>query len=182
MKKFFLVLLAFSIFFPVVSKAGDHALGVGFQYFYTLKEISDDLEESVSSAFKRDGLGINFSYCYKPNKHLGVSGELQFYPDGYLDAKSAVSPRLLLLLGQSFYGGVGIGWNNVKWRDETKDLHISGDWTKSFYLLRAGLEFPILAEHLRLNFHANYEFNYWNDVKEFDSDILTFGAGIKIVF
>lgn len=181
MKKFYLALLVFLTFFPCASKAADHAFGAGFHYFYTLKDISDDLSESISSAFKRDGLGVNFSYCYKPNKRFGLLGELQFYPDGYLDAKTVISPRFMVLLGQSIYGGIGIGWNNVKWRDQTKNLHVSGDWTDPFYMLRAGLEFPIFVEQLRLDLHANYEFNYWNDVKEFDSDILTFGVGVKII-
>lgn len=160
--------------------AGDHSFGVGVHYFYTLDEIGDELGDSVSSIFKDDGFAYNFSYRYKFNQRFGFLTEVQLYPDGYHDAKTVVSPRIFMLLGKSIYGGIGMGWNNVRWRDETKDLHVSGDWTDPFYMLRAGLEFSIFVEHLLLDIHADYEFNYWNDVKELDSDILTFGAGIRI--
>ena len=159
--------------------AGDHTFGVGFHYFYTLDDINEDLDELLGDAFHEDGLAINFSYRYKFNDHFGVLAEVQTYPDGFLDAETSFSPRLLVLLGQTFYVGGGIGWNSVDWEEVTEDLHDDDNWTDSFYMLRAGIEFPLFTEHLFLDINANYEFNEWNDVEEFDSDIITFGAAIK---
>jgi opacity protein-like surface antigen len=162
-------------------QAGEHSIGAGFHYFYTLDDISNEFDDSIVTAFKRDGVGINFSYRYKFNRYVGVLAELQLYPNGHLDAKTVVSPRLFALLGKSVYGGIGVGWNNVQWRDETNELHVSGNWTDPFYMLRGGIEFPLLMGRFILDVNANYDFNYWNDVQAFDSDILTFGAGLKIV-
>ncbi|MCD4655065.1 porin family protein [bacterium] len=159
--------------------AGDHTFGVGFHYFYTLDEISDEMKDVMGDAFHKDGLAINFSYRYKFNPHFGIQAEVQTYPDGYFDAESTISPRVIFLLGQSFYVGAGVGWNHIDWEDATEDFHDSDDWTDEFYMLRVGVEFPILTEHLFLDINVNYEFNKWNEVEEFDSDILTFGAGIK---
>lgn len=181
MKYFLPIIMSFFCLSLYTAQAGEHAFGVGFHYFYTLDDISQDFDESITSVFKRDGLGINFSYRYKFNSFAGILAEIQMYPNGHLDAKSVVSPRVFALLGRRIYGGVGIGWNNVQWRDETKDLHVSGNWTDPFYMLRAGMEFPLLMGRLVVDMNANYEFNFWNDVKEFDSDILTFGAGLRIV-
>jgi len=182
MKKFFLLSLFIMSIGAMTASAGEHAFGVGFHYFYTLDEISDELDDSIGDSFHKDGLGINVSYRYKFNPRFGFLAEVQTYPDGYLDAKSVISPRILAVLGQSIYAGIGIGWNNVKWENATEDFHDSDNWTDSFYILRLGLEFPILVEHLRLDINGNYEFNEWNDVEEFDSDIITFGAGLRIMF
>jgi len=159
--------------------AGDHTFGLGFHYFYTIDEIDDDLSNSLGDAFHEDGLAINFSYRYKWNSHFGVLAEVQTYPDGYLDAETSLSPRLLLVIGQGFFIGAGIGWNNVDWEDATEHVHDSDEWTDAFYMIRAGVEFPLLTEYLFLEINANYEFNEWNDVDQFDSDIITFGAAIK---
>ncbi|MBN1878734.1 outer membrane beta-barrel protein [bacterium] len=165
---------------PHPALAGDHTFSLGVHYFYTIDQISAELEDDLGDSFHEEGLGYNFGYRYKFNPRFGLLAEAQLYPDGYLDADSVFSPRILAVLGRSLYIGIGVGWNSVEWENLTHDLHKSDNWTDSFYLLRLGLEFPILVEHLHLDINANYEFNNWNDVEEFDSDIITFGAGIKI--
>jgi len=178
MKTCIIGIILFIVCCPVF--AGDHTFGVGVHYFYTLDDISPEWDDVFGDSFHRDGLAINFSYRYKFNPHVGILAEIQTYPDGYIDASSVVSPRVLVVLGQGFYVGGGIGWNNVDWEEATQDMHSSNDWTDSYFLLRAGFEFPIINQNLFLDFNANYEFNQWNEVQEFDSDILTFGAAIKI--
>lgn len=179
MKKIIILSACIICLIPVAANAGEHTFGVGLHYFYTLDDISSELEDALGDAFHEDGLAINFSYRYKFNQHFGVIAEVQTYPDGYLDAESSISPRILAVLGQTFYVGAGIGWHNVDWEDATEDFHDSDEWSDTFYMLRAGIEFPLLTEHLFLDINANYEFNEWNDVEEFDSDIITFGAAVK---
>lgn len=162
--------------------AGEHTVIFGAHYFYTLDEISADLDDSIKDSWHDDGIGYNFGYRYKFNPTVGLLAEVQLYPNGYNDAESVISPRILAVFGRSIYAGLGIGWHNVEWEDVTDDLHESSDWSDSFYLLRLGLEFPIIVEHLRLDINGNYEFNDWNDVEEFQSDIITFGAGLKVSF
>ncbi|MBN1296577.1 outer membrane beta-barrel protein [bacterium] len=164
---------------PVSVSAVDHTFGVGFHYFYTLDDISSEVDDALGDAFHKDGLAINFSYRFKFNDHFGIIAEVQTYPDGYLDAESSISPRILATLGQTFYIAGGVGWHRVEWENLTEDLHDADEWTDSFYLLRAGIEFPLLTQHLFLDINANYEFNEWNDIDEFDSDIVTFGAAVK---
>ena len=175
------VIIGICLFFIVCGSvmAGDHTFGIGYHYFYTLDNIRDDIEDSFGDVFHEDGTAINFSYRYKWNTHAGILAEVQTYPDGFLDAESSISPRLLFVLGQSFYIGGGIGWNNVDWEETTESLHDSDEWTDSFFMLRVGVEFPLLTDHLFLEINANYEFNQWNDVDAFDSDIITFGAAVK---
>lgn len=179
MKK--LALVGICLLFAVCGSvsAGDHTFGIGFHYFYTLDDIEGHVKDELGDAYHDDGTAINFSYRYKWNDHVGILAEVQTYPDGYLDAEDMISPRLLLVLGQSFYIGGGVGWNKVDWEEVTDDFHNDDEWTDSFYMIRAGIEFSIFTEHLFLDINANYEFNEWNDIDDFDSDIMTFGAGLK---
>jgi hypothetical protein len=161
--------------------AMEHSFCLGAHYFYALEDIKSEWDNtSVGDAFHRDGLAISVGYLVKPNEHFGLLFELQDFPSGYYDAKNAYSPRILFLLGQSFYVGGGVAWNHVSWENATHDLHDSSAWSDTYYLLRAGLEIPLIVEDLKLGINADYDFNQWNDVSGFDSDTLTFGAYLKV--
>ena len=185
MKKsyWFAILLTCNLLFiPQATFAGEHSLGIGAHYFYTLDDIRTDLEDDLGDSYHRDGLALCASYKYKPNDHFGFLAEVQGYPDGYYDAKTALSSRLFLLLGKGLYAGAGIAWNYISWENETDLFHDSDGWTDPYYILRVGMEIPILTDSLKLDINANYEMNEWNDFDEFDTDALTFGAGVRIAF
>ncbi len=167
------------ILFPTTSLlAGEHSLGLGVHYFYTL----DDMDNDWGDSFHENGLGLNGSYKYKPIDHFGFQFELQAFPDGYYDAEIAVSPRILAILGRSFYIGAGIAWNYLAWEATTEALHQDKNWSDAYYILRAGFEIPIIVPDLRLDIKTDYELNEWNEVEDFDSDALTFGVGLRMAF
>ncbi len=174
----FIAILMFSPAIPTAD-ASEHAFGIGAHYFYSLDDIREDLEDEFGDSFHRDGLALTVSYRFKPNDHFGIAFEVQAYPDGYYDAESAYSPRLMMFLGKSLYIGGGVAVNYVDWEDDLDFLHDTDDWSDPYYLLRAGLEFPFIVDDLKLYIDASYEFNEWNEVEEFDSDTITFGAGIR---
>ncbi len=182
MKTLIITVILVLFMLPAHVCAGEHTLFFGVHYFYTLDQINDDLDDSLGDSFHEDGLGYNFGYRYKFTPYFGLLAEIQTYPNGYVDAESVISPRILAVFGQTIYAGIGVGWHNVEWEDVTDDLHESKNWTESFYTLRLGLEFPIFVDHLRLDLNGNYDFNEWNDVEEFDSDIITFSTGLKLSF
>jgi len=160
--------------------AGTHSLGVGFHYFYALDDIRSDLEDDFRNAYHRDGIAINASYKYKPNKVWGLICELQTFPDGYYDAEDAISPRLLVVIGDFIYAGGGVAWNYTSWSDLTEDFHESEHWSDPYFLIRGGLNLPFILPKMKLDINASYEFNEWNDLDYFNSDTITFGATLRI--
>lgn len=173
------VLLMLCYINPVFSS--EHSLGIGGHYFKTLEEISDDLNDDYADAFHKDGIGLNLSYKYKPSIIYGFLCELQFFPDGYYFSESAISSRILFLMGSTVYVGAGIAWNYLSTEPAFEDLGgNSGEWTDAYYLVRAGFELPIVPR-LKLDINANYELNQWSDLEDFDSDYISLGAGIRIV-
>jgi opacity protein-like surface antigen len=166
---------------PVIANASEHSLGVGFHYFRTLDQISDDLDEDYGDSFHEDGVGINFSYRYKPDTFYGFTFELQSFPSGYFDAENAYSPRFIFTIGNAFYIGAGVAWNYMSWEEDFDFLHDDDEWSDAYYLIRGGLEFPFIVPNLKLDLNANYEMNNWSEIDEFDSDYLTLCAGVRII-
>jgi opacity protein-like surface antigen len=177
---FCLSLFLILILFPVMTAAGTHSFSFGAHYFYSLDDIRSDIDDDIKDAYHRDGVGFNAAYRYKPNKILGIMLEVQSVPDGFYDAENVISPRLLFLLGHILYAGAGIGTNYVSWENNTEFLHNDDNWSDPYFMLRGGLDLPFLIPRLRLDLNLSYEFNEWNDVNYFDSDAITFGAGLRI--
>jgi opacity protein-like surface antigen len=164
-----------------VTYAVEHSLGIGVHYFYTLQDIKNDFNEEFGGDFHRDGIACNVSYRFKPNPHFGLLLELQDYPNGYYAAKSAYSPRVLVLLGKSLYIGAGAAWNHLDWENDVDPSLTQDNWSNTYYLLRAGFDWPFIVEDLKIELSTTYEFNNWSEIKDIDTDLLTFGAGLRVI-
>jgi opacity protein-like surface antigen len=176
-----LLAIIFSSCLTMPVLAAEHSLGFGGHYFRTMDEISDDLEDDYADAFHKDGIGFNISYRYKPSSMFGMQLELQVFPDGYYFAKNAYSPRILFVIGSTLYLGAGVAWNYLTMEDSFNDIVEDGEWTDSYYLIRAGVELPIFAPQLKFDLNANYELNEWSELDEYNSDYLSFGIGLRIL-
>jgi hypothetical protein len=174
-----IILIILPCFVPMVRSA-EHAFGIGIHYFYTLEEIDNDLSQEIQGAYHSEGIALNASYRIKPNPHLGLLFEMQTYPEGVSDAKMVISPRILALLGHHIYAGVGVAWNYAEWEEETLSIHKDDGWSSAYFLLRAGFEFPIIVDDLILDINGTYELNDWNEIEEFDSDLITLGVGVRM--
>ncbi len=184
MKNFALFAVVIVIGLTSTGLAAEHSLSFGFQYFYALEDIRDDFSSGSDDSddyYHRDGLGMAAGYRINPNNYLGFLMEVQAYTSGYYDAKRSISPRVLVILGQKIFVGAGVAVNYLAWEDSTEGLHDSGNWSDPYFFLRGGVEIPIILDSLRLGLHANYELNNWNDVNEFNSDTLTFGAYVRVI-
>ena len=183
MKKLILSLICFApwIFLTMSVDAAEHSIGFGAHYFRTLDEISDDLEDEFGDSFHEDGVALNLSYRYKPDPLYGFLFELQTYPDGYYFAENAYSPRFIFCLGSTIYAGAGVAWNYFSAEDAFSEIIDDGEWSDAYYLIRGGLEFPLFIPALKIDINATYDFNTWHELDEFDSDLLTFGAGVRII-
>ena len=168
------LLLVAGLICPTVGMAARHSLGIGAHYFRSLEEIKaeDDFDE--------DGLGLNLSYRYRMARLLALQGELQFFPDGIFFAEDAYGFKGFLLLGNVIYAALGIGTNRVEWPNGDKE------WTDTEYLLRAGVELPIVPDVFTIDMNANYILADWRDIDdlddEFDEDYMSFGAAARFHF
>ena len=75
------------------------------------------------------------------------------------------------MIGGTLYAGAGIGiyYSDGNWADEP------------FYMLRAGLDFPILP-FLYLDINANYRAGAFDELDEAESDAITLGVSARFSF
>ena len=85
----------------------------------------------------------------------------------------AVSPQVYVLAGRGIYGGLGVG---VTYSDFAK-----GSWSDPYYIAKAGVDFLLLPK-IHLDINADYRFLKWEDVDNYDSDTITFGATVRVGF
>jgi hypothetical protein len=141
-----------------------HRLGGGLEYLETLGDIKD-AEGFDSSAF-----GFLASY-----QHAGPLLKLEADVEWLLDYggtdKSLIQPQAYVLLGQLFYGGVGIGIGSF-----------DGEWQSDpFYALRAGAD--IALGGVDLDVFGLYRFQDAEVIEgldESDLDSVTFGALLRL--
>lgn len=148
--------------------AGEHRLGFGFHYWRTL----DEIEGSLGDGIEDDGLSQLVSYQYLPGPFVKLEATVEYFPDGFGGAtSSAYAPQVFLIVGRGLYAGIGVGI--------TRSSSFEDDWSDPFYGARVGYELPILPR-LDLDLNANYRFDSWSELEEYDSEVLTFGAVLRV--
>jgi hypothetical protein len=141
---------------------GAHRIGFGVNYFKTI----DDLDEN----FDKNGFSYLASYQYAPIRILKIEADLELIPDLADSSDPVLAPQVFVTVGGLFYAAAGIG---IYYSD--------GDWGNApFYMLRAGLDFPILPR-LFLDINANYRFNDWDTIEwaDVDTDTIRLGAALR---
>lgn len=142
---------------------GAHRLGFGVNYYTAI----GDLPEKID----RDGLSYLVSYQYAPSMIFKIEGALELFPDLAGSGNPVLAPLVFATVGGLFYAGVGVGI-----------YYHSGDFGDSpFYMLRAGVDFPILPR-LFLDINANYRFNDWRTIEWADVDRNTIRLGAALRF
>ena len=137
--------------------------GGGVHYLRTLGDIKDNPE------FDENALGFLASYQID-FLMLKVEGDVEWILDYGGTGNALIQPQAYALLGNFFYGGVGIGTG-----------YFDGDWwSDPFYALRAGVDFNLGG--LDLDAYALYRFQDTEVFEEFgeqDLNSLTFGAQVR---
>lgn len=150
---------------PLVMGRGMHRIGLGVNYWKTI----DNLDQDVTS----DGFSYLISYQYAPVWFVKIGTNLELFPDLANSTDPVFAPELFVTLGGLIYGGVGMG---IYYHD--------GNWgDKPFYMLRAGLDLPVLPR-LFLDLNVNYRFNDWNTlnfVDDIGTDTVHLGAAVRFV-
>ncbi|MEM0966131.1 MAG: hypothetical protein AAGJ81_08300 [Verrucomicrobiota bacterium] len=148
----------------VSAKETQSRFGGGVNYWVTLDDLSDDVDDT--------GFSYLVSYQYWDGLWaLELAAEL--LPDRF--GQNAWAPEAFILFGEGFYLGAGIGIVNA-----------DGDWESSpFYALRAGFDF-ILIGNFYLDISANYRFNDTADLQDddtkIDTDTVFLGASLRYAF
>lgn len=160
----FAVIAAFA---PVAARAGGFEIGVGANYWYSVKDAVDD-------SFDRDGLGwmitskIMFDYW-------GIGLEYEKSPDNFVSLEEPVYyPAVYLILGNRLYAAAGIG-----------TYYYDGDFIDdTWYSFRVGIEGPFLLPCLTIDINANYRIEKWSEMnkRDFDSDNIILGAALRLTF
>jgi hypothetical protein len=142
---------------------GAHRLGLGVNYWRALSSID-------TAEVRKDGFSYLLSYQYVPVKIVKIEADLEVFPDYGTSSQTVLAPEAFVTVGGLVYAGAGIG---IYYRD--------GDWGSApFYMLRAGLDFPILPR-LFLDINVNYRFNDWKTLQweDLSSDTLRLGAALR---
>ncbi len=154
---------------PPVMALADQRIGAGLHYWRTVDSIDD-------RSFDRDGVSWLITYQNSLLPLLTYQADLEIFPSTFAGSERTVyAPQLLGIVGHWLYAGAGIG---ILYADNR-----FGD--RPFYLLRAGLALPVLPR-MRLDINANYHFSEWKGInriaRDIDSDVITFGAALRLAF
>lgn len=150
--------------------AGEHRIGFGLHYWQSLDSFDDNLPDVE---IQDDGLSEVVSYQYLAG-FLRFEAAAEYFDKGFQGSTDwAISPQVYLLAGRGIYGGLGVG---VTYSD-----FASGSWSDPFYIAKAGVDFLLLPK-LHLDVHADYRFLEWQDLDNYDSDSITFGAVARVGF
>jgi hypothetical protein len=149
---------------PAAHAAGEHRLGLGANYWKTVKDLDTD--------FDKNGLSWLASYQYAPVGLFKLELDAEVFPKDFGGSTGTVwAPEAFVLVGGTIYAGVGAGI-----------YHSDDGWADSpFYVLRAGLDFE-LVPLIHLDLNANYRFNDWDGLKGSDlkTDTIRLGAAVRI--
>lgn len=135
-------------------------VGGGIHYLRTLGDIKDVPE------FDENAIGIMAS-ATKSFPLIRVEADVEWIPDFGGSSKSLIQPQAWGMVGNQFYGslGIGIGYFDGDFQDEP------------FYALRVGVNFGLFD--LDFDAFASYRFQdaeVFEGFDESDLDALTFGA------
>ena len=161
---------AILLMFLAASRAddADNRIGIGANYWRSIKNI--DIQD-----FDSNGFSWLATYQYSPGL-FSLETDLEIFQQGFSGAdKNVFAPQALVLLGSSFYGGIGIGTYYA-------DSHFSG---KAFYALKLGLDINLFGP-VYADISANYRFNEGKSlrdaVKDINSDTIMMGAAVRVEF
>lgn len=163
-----LTLLAAGIAAP--ASAGEHRLGFGLHYWQSIEQLDDDFPDFD---IQDDGVSEVLSYQYLAG-FIRFEVAAEYFDEGFQGSLDwAVSPQVYILAGRGIYGGLGVG--------ATYSDFANGSWSDPYYIAKAGFDFLLLPKiHLDLN--ADYRFLEWEDLDDYDSDTITFGATVRVAF
>lgn len=163
-----LTLLAACIAAP--ASAGEHRLGFGLHYWQSVEQLDDDFPDFD---IQDDGVSEVISYQYLAG-FIRFEVAAEYFDEGFQGSLDwAVSPQVYILAGRGIYGGLGVG--------ATYSDFANGSWSDPYYIAKAGFDFLLLPKiHLDLN--ADYRFLEWEDLDNYDSETITFGATVRVAF
>lgn len=152
------------------AQAGGFEIGMGANYWHSLKEASD-------KEFDRDGLGWMVSSRIMFSNYFGIGLEVEKSPENFviLDEPLYI-PAAYAILGNHLYFGVGFG-----------GYYYEGDFLdKTWYAFRGGFKIPLLTSSLMLDLNVNYRFDHWESpeqaAKGIDTDTVMAGAALRLAF
>ena len=150
--------------------AGEHRLGLGLHYWQSLNQLDDDFPDFE---VQDDGLSEVVSYQYLAG-FIRFEAAAEYFDKGFQGSHDwAISPQVYVLAGRGFYGGLGVG---VTYSD-----FANGSWSDPYYIAKAGIDFLLLPK-IHLDVNADYRFLKWEDLDNYDSDTITFGATVRVGF
>lgn len=155
---------------PAQAFAADHFLGGGLEYWRTVDGLpgTGDVE-----GIEDDGSSWVLSYQYRPAGLFRFELDLEYFEDGFAGStETAIAPQAFVLVGKGIYGGIGAGF--------TFSDGLDNDVSDPFYMGRLGFEFSLLGP-IKLDLHATYRFDDWDQLEDIDldTDTYTFGAYIR---
>lgn len=143
--------------------ADEHRVGLGIHYWQTAKDLlaGDNLEE--------DGVSFLLSYQFQPKRGLlKYEIDLEYFDDGFSgSSQEAFAPTIYVVFGDMFYvaGGIGV----------TISSDLENEVSDPFYTGRLGYQFDVLPG-LRIDLNANYRTNAFEELGDFDTEVITFGV------
>lgn len=152
------------------SVAAGFEIGVGANYWYSIKEAKD-------KDFDRDGLGWMVSSRVPLGDFFAIGLEVEQSPDNYAGMEERLYlPAAYAILGNTIYAGIGVG-----------TYYSDGEfYSDTWYALRAGLKIPLITDAIMLDINVNYRVEDWEGIKEVkdnaDSDTLMVGAALRLAF
>lgn len=146
------------------ARAGS-SIGGGLHYLRTLGDITNDGAFDLN----QDSFSLLGSFQTDMGP-LKLDGQVEYVFD-YLGTEEPMwVPSAWALVGQTIYGGAGIGIG-----------HTDGEWqTNPFYALRAGVQVPLGG--MALDAYTSYQFQSGADLEDLtgeDLDSLTFAALLR---
>ena len=156
--------------FAAPAMAGEHRIGGGLHYWQSVNQLDDNFPDFE---VQDDGFSEVVSYQYLAG-FLRFEAAAEYFDKGFQGSRDwAISPQVYVLAGRGFYGGLGVG---VTYSD-----FANGSWSDPYYIAKAGIDFLLLPK-IHLDVNADYRFLKWEDLDNYDSDTITFGATVRVGF
>lgn len=153
---------------PVLA-AGPSVISAGARYH---------VDHSVCEELPFGDGDVSYGLAYEYHEESGYwQIAMNYTPDitGTNLTDYVITPQINLIFKDRMWRG-GIG----ALRSYVRDVDNNGDWTDMYWQMLAGIHLPLFG--LKLDVHAYYVFEKWNELDEFDSEDIEFGAWLKFSF
>jgi len=161
-----LIALSTGIGWTGAADAAEHRLGFGLHFWKSVDDLAKDFP-----GVKDSGVAWLGSYLVDPVGPLKFGLDLEFFPNGFGGSKSgAWSPQAFVLVGDKYYGGIGIGMN--------VSSSFENNRSGSYYLARVGIDFALLPR-VRLDVNLNYQADAFNELDGANTSAITLGAIVR---